>query len=351
MARVLVVATSRKTRGGITSVIKAHETGEQWKKFHCRWVETHRDGPAWRKVWYFIYGTLEFVLLLPFYDIIHMHVSFAGSLSRKCLYMRLAKMFGKKTIVHFHPPTQDVLKNPAFKRKYQYLFPSADKVLVLSTLWKKWITEELGIDDSNVNVLYNPCPTISEEELVPIENRKNYILFAGALIVRKGYKGLIKGFSHIADKYPDWKLLIAGVDEELQASSLIESLGISSQVELLGWCDKEKIRILYKNAGAYCLASSGEGFPMVVLEAWANGTPVVCTPVGGLPDIIKECENAITFEFDNDVQLGEQLDKLIGDIELRRILSTEGRWLATTVFDSKNINEKLSMIYYSLFDK
>lgn len=33
--KVLVVATSRKTRGGITSVIKAHETGEQWKKYHC----------------------------------------------------------------------------------------------------------------------------------------------------------------------------------------------------------------------------------------------------------------------------------------------------------------------------
>lgn len=31
MTRVLVIATSRKTRGGITSVVKAHETGEQWK--------------------------------------------------------------------------------------------------------------------------------------------------------------------------------------------------------------------------------------------------------------------------------------------------------------------------------
>lgn len=33
MSKVLIVATSRKTRGGITSVIKAHETGEQWKNF------------------------------------------------------------------------------------------------------------------------------------------------------------------------------------------------------------------------------------------------------------------------------------------------------------------------------
>lgn len=36
MIKVLVIATSRKTRGGTTSVIKAHETGEQWKKFQLQ---------------------------------------------------------------------------------------------------------------------------------------------------------------------------------------------------------------------------------------------------------------------------------------------------------------------------
>ena len=50
MPKVLVVATSRKTKGGITSVVKAHETGEQWKKFHCKWIETHRDGNSVRKL-------------------------------------------------------------------------------------------------------------------------------------------------------------------------------------------------------------------------------------------------------------------------------------------------------------
>ena len=43
MNKVLIIATSQKTRGGITAVIKAHEVGEQWKKFHCKWIETHID--------------------------------------------------------------------------------------------------------------------------------------------------------------------------------------------------------------------------------------------------------------------------------------------------------------------
>lgn len=53
MNKVLIIATSQKTRGGITAVIKAHEVGEQWKKFHCKWIETHID-----KIVYTNYGTL-----------------------------------------------------------------------------------------------------------------------------------------------------------------------------------------------------------------------------------------------------------------------------------------------------
>lgn len=318
MTKVLVVATSRKTRGGITSVVKAHETGGQWKKNHCRWIETHRDGPVWRKFWYFIKGTIELLLLLPFYDIIHMHVSFAGSLTRKCIYLWLARLFHKKTIVHFHPPTPDVLKVPKYKTKYTYLFGKADRVLVLSKKWKEWICSILELDGNNIEVLYNPCHGVSDDEIVPLNKRGKYILFAGALIERKGYKSLILGFSHIANMHADSKLVLAGVDEEHEAAELIEELGIKKQVNLAGWCDKKRMKELYRNASVFCLASSGEGFPMVVLEAWAYGVPVVCTPVGGLPDIIEEGVNALSFEFNNDEQLGSQLNRIINDEELRK---------------------------------
>ena len=54
MFKVLVIATSRKTRGGITSVVKAHEKGEQWNNYHCKWIETHIDKNGKYKLWYFI---------------------------------------------------------------------------------------------------------------------------------------------------------------------------------------------------------------------------------------------------------------------------------------------------------
>lgn len=357
--KVLIVATSRKTRGGITSVIKAHETGEQWKKYHCRWIETHRDGGSLRKLWYFFTGTVLFFLFAPFYDIIHMHVSFAGSLDRKCFYMRICKLLHKKTMVHFHPPGPEVLMDVENQPKYRYLFGSADKVIVLSNQWVKWIEEFIyckpinedkkgRLNFDNLKVLYNPCLAVDEKLLVPIKDRGKYILFAGALIVRKGYKGLIRGFARIADKHPDWKVVLAGVDEEHEAEGVIKELGVEKQVELEGWCENDKIRDLYRNAGVYCLASSGEGFPMVVLEAWAYGTPVVCTPVGGLPDILDEGVNALSFDYDDDARLAEQLDKLICDEHLREKMSVEGLRLAKDVFNIQVINKQLEKIYEEL---
>lgn len=43
MYKVLIIATSHKTRSGITSVINAHKKGPQWQKYHCKWIETHID--------------------------------------------------------------------------------------------------------------------------------------------------------------------------------------------------------------------------------------------------------------------------------------------------------------------
>ena len=62
MHKVLVIGTSHKTRGGITSVINAHKKGEQWTKYHCKWIETHIDKGAIWKLFYLVKGWLQFII-------------------------------------------------------------------------------------------------------------------------------------------------------------------------------------------------------------------------------------------------------------------------------------------------
>lgn len=156
MPKVLVVATSRKTRGGITSVVKAHETGEQWNKYHCHWIETHRDKGLVIKLFYLITGFIQYLFLLPFYDLAHIHMSEPVSAVRKLLFMVWAKLWHKKIIVHFHAFSPKTTIHSKYRWAYKYLFSNADIVITLSEFWRKAVADEFKLGDKVV-VVYNPC--------------------------------------------------------------------------------------------------------------------------------------------------------------------------------------------------
>ena len=343
MTRVLVVATSRKTRGGITSVVKAHETGGQWKKYHCRWIETHRDGNMARKLWYLAAALVEYVCLLPFYDIVHIHIATTQSAKRKRLFFILAKFMKKKTIFHFHPSNEKFLFEPKNRKLYRKLFSQADLVLVLSEQWRRWIKESLGLTE-RIKVLYNPCPVVDRRD----DLRRNQVLFAGTVIPRKGYAVLLKGFALIAGKYPQWKVVFAGNGEIDRARSIAESLGIAGQVEFLGWVSGDEKERVFQESSIYCLASDGEGFPMGVLDAWAYGIPCVVTPVGGIPDIVENGKNGLIFPVGDSGKLAEQLDLLMQDQSLRRQIVVGSDKYVYGQFCVENINRQLGEIYSTL---
>lgn len=370
------MATSRKTRGGITSVIKAHETGEQWKKFHCHWVQTHRDGPAWRKMLYFAWGMIDFLWRVPFCDIVHIHVASYGSLKRKRPFLKIAKFLGKKTIAHFHPHKPEVLFDKCHQQDYINFFTSVNRVVVLSPQWKRWIKDALidhkelemyHIGDNpsdklypvdkkfnnklldNIHVIYNPSPQVEYGE--PDDSQK-YILFAGIIYYRKGFDTLIKAFGRIARKYPKWKVVIAGnpkcENDEVLMKSLPVELNIENQIIYPGWVTGAEKDKLFRNASIFCLASYQEGFPMAVLDAWAYGLPCVVTPAGGLPDIVVDGVNALLFEFGDDVMLAKQLERMMSDDSLRSSIAKESKNLATMVFNIDNINKQVEDLYNEL---
>lgn len=342
---ILILATSRKTQGGITSVVKSHETGEQWKQFHCTWIAMHRGGgKKWRKLLYWASGLLRYILLLPFADIVHMHLSHARSIARKKQCMKLAKLFGKKTIIHFHPPGPQVFDNEAWHTSFEYLFTNADKVLVLSDQWKRWLKEYFNIED-NVQVLYNPCPTARRDE--SIERRKQ-ILFAGRVEERKGVDVLLKAFARIAADCRDWTLVFAGHGELNEAKQLASSLGIDSQVRFLGWVSGTDKDRAFSEASIYCLPSRGEGFPMGVLDAWSYELPCVVTPVGGIPDIVENGKQGVIVPIGDDEALAEALKHLMHDEALRQEIVNNTQVFVNETFEAQHINMQLAEIYKSL---
>ena len=344
MTKVLVVATSRKTRGGITSVIKAHETGEQWKMYHCKWIETHIDKGTILKLWYFIKGFISYLILLPSYDIIHIHASEPPSAIRKCPFLWWAKIWRKKTIIHFHAFSPDTTINSKYTNIYKYLFGNADIVIVLSNLWRKYVNDAFCLGDK-IQVVYNPCMT----EITNIQySQKNHILYAGTVNARKGYADMIKSFALIANKYQNWKIVFAGNGEIEQGKNIAKKLEIEEQTIFLGWINGDEKDKAFKEASVFCLPSYAEGFPMAVLDAWAYGLPVITTPVGGIPDIAKDGINLLLFKPGDIKALANQMERIICDSTLRENISKESIKLAQNTFNIDIINQQIGKLYEKL---
>jgi len=341
MSNVLIIATSRKTRGGITSVIKAHEQGEHWKKYHCKWLEAHIDTTSIAKIIYFFRALLTCILIMPFYDIVHIH---HAGIRRKFVFFLLAKLYRRKVIAHLHACDPDTTINGKDKWMYKFMFSHSAKVIVLSEEWKQMVKDFLDVSE-NVVVLYNPCPDVKS---IPYEQHQNYILYAGTLSKRKGYNLLIEAFSRIADKYPSWNIKFAGNGEIEEGRVLIKELELTDRVAFLGWVSGSEKEALFQKAGCFCLPSYAEGFPMGVLDAWAYGVPVITTPVGGIPDIAQEGRNILLFPAGDVNALSKALDSFLENKTLRMLLSKESFLLSETILNNKKICMELGNIYKSV---
>lgn len=341
MIRVIVLSPSRYARGGIAAVLNLYEQSAMWKTFHCKWISTHRDGSFIRKLWYLFKSMAVYVVLLPFYDIVHIHFSLARSARRKYPFFRLAKLLGKKTVIHLHCGSQidDIWNNT-----YQTMFEQCDCGILLSESLRSKVEDHIGKSDK-LKVVYNPCPIVPDT--VGYEKR-NQILFSGTLYDGKGYKDLIRAFAKVAMNHPDWKVVFAGNGEVEQAKSLASESGISEQVELLGWVSGEAKHKAFCEASALCLPSYAEGFPMAVLDAWAYGLPVVTTPVGGIPDVAVDGENMLLFNPGDVDALAMRLERIMSDKRLRQIMSEESVKLANGKFDLVTVTEQVRQIYDEL---
>ena len=343
MPDVLVLATSRHSHGGISSVVMAHERTRQWQEHRCRWIPTHRSGSMLTKLAYLAAGMTQYLCFLPWCRIVHIHVGHGPSARRKRLFVKLASGLGKKVIVHVHADTAPTIYGPS-KDTYACLFQKAAMVLLLSKRWQSELDKFCGRGVKS-RLLYNPCPAVRLAEDQP---KQKYILSAGVLDRNKGYRDLLKAFALVAPRFPDWKLTFAGSGEIDRARELAARLGIEAQVELKGWVTGEAKDRLFRQAGIFCLPSHAEGFPMAVLEAWAYGLPVVATPVGGLPDIVTDGREALLFEPGDCEALAGRLEELMSDSGLRERMKAESLRLADEDFNIETIGRRLGEIYDSL---
>lgn len=124
------------------------------------------------------------------------------------------------------------------------------------------------------------------------------VLCVRRLVRRMGLERLITAMVEVHRQVPDALLLIAGRGP-LQAAlqDQIEALGLQQQVRLLGFVPDEQLPLAYRAADLTIVPTVAlEGFGLITLESLAAGTPVLVTPIGGLPEAVQSLAATLVLE-------------------------------------------------------
>lgn len=187
-------------------------------------------------------------------------------------------------------------------------YSKVDKVIAQSQGMGQDLIKNYGFAEKQVHVINNSLSTKFENEMLIKEviEKEDYILFAGRLEKQKGLPMLLDAFSKLSNKVVCLKIVGSGGQREYLEQLAIEK-NIMERVEFIEYT--EDIQKLYKSARLTVLSSLFEGFPNVLVESIACGTPVVAYDMpSGAKDIIIEGENGYLVEYLNVEKFANAVD-------------------------------------------
>jgi teichuronic acid biosynthesis glycosyltransferase TuaC len=226
------------------------------------------------------------------FDVIDAHFYYPDGVAASLIAQRLGKPFvctarGSDINLYRQFPRARNLIRATVSRAAANLGVSADLVQQLI---------ELGAEPANARVLRNgvdlerfaPLDRTLARASLGIHHQGLVLLAVGNQVELKGHDLMIR----VLQRYPQAQLVLVGdgpLRGELKA--LAQSLGVADRVHMVGQRPNEALKAYYSAADVLMLASSREGWPNVLLEAMACGTPVVATRVNGTPEIVGSADS------------------------------------------------------------
>ena len=179
----------------------------------------------------------------------------------------------------------------------QSVYERSSRLIVLSNAFGEILTRRYGISPDRVRVVPGcvdtaqfdpPCNQAEARMKLQLPQNRPIILAVRRLVRRMGLEDLIDAVKQVKPRHPDVLLLIAGrgrLAEELQRR--IDDADLADNVKLLGFVPDAHLPSLYRAANLSVVPTVAlEGFGLITVESLAAGTPVLVTPVGGLPEAV-----------------------------------------------------------------
>lgn len=272
-------------------------------------------------------------------------------------------------VVHFQGPwaeessVENASKiNTAIKRRMEKaVYQRADRLIVLTRAFHDVLTNTYDIDPAKVAIVPGcvdvPHFAISKSRAearaslnLPLDRP---IIFAVRRLVRRmGLEELIDAVALLKRKLPEAILVIAGrgpLTAELQARAA--AAGLTDSVRLLGYVSDETLPELYRAADISVVPTVAlEGFGLITVESLSAGTPVLVTPVGGLPEVVKNLSENLILPNTGAEAIADRLSEFFaGTIKLPN--AQECHAYALENFDLPVIAKKVAAVYQQAIDQ
>lgn len=228
-------------------------------------------------------------------------------------------------LIHFKFPH---LFKPAIRVKTGKFFVRQVKkraaiVFTGSQTTKYDLRDLFGFDDSHVKVIYNGITEAFFQQL-PDSSFFDfpYLLYTGNLKPHKNLPTLLKAFSLIKDRYPDFRLVLAGVEPDHGFGQSVANLGIADRVVTKGYLAQRDLIRLIDGAEFFVFPSFYEGFGFPPLEAMARKKAVISSPGGSLKEILGN--NVLYFSPDSAEELAEKIIFFIENDRIKKDYEAKG---------------------------
>lgn len=346
----LMLGTDPAGRGGIASVATLFQEEGFLDQQNVKYIISHREGTPFEKLTTMLLATCQVLWHCIFARpaIIHAHSASRASFIRKSIFLAIARFFRCQTVFHLHGAefqhfaTRE--SGPLLKWWIRRTLERSSKVLALSESWATFLS--VHAPAATIQVIPNSVPVGTQSS--PRKEEAGRILFLGYVGARKGIFELLKALSLLKGSLPDIRLAICGDGQIDLARKMADELGISSNVEFHGWINPDQRAEEFARASIFTLPSYDEGLPMAMLEAMVAGKAIVVTPVGGIPEVVKDRENGLLVPPGDAHALAQALREILEDSSLRKILAENAVRTVEARFSAPIVLAQLSRVYESL---
>ncbi|MDH5644374.1 MAG: glycosyltransferase family 4 protein [Candidatus Heimdallarchaeota archaeon] len=284
---------------------------------------------------------LVYLILTKKIDLIHAHhryPAFLASFLRRLLKIKLI------TTVHNRFPDKGKIS----------LW--GDRAIAVSNGVAEWMLHDCGVNPELVTVIHNgiSIPTEHSGDVLRamklelnLPSNVTLLCSVGRLTRQKNYPGLFRALAQIPAS--DWLLLLVGEGEDRCAlEKQTTDLGLQNRIRFLG--HRNDVDKIMQISQIFVMSSSWEGFPYVIIEALANGLPIVATDVGGVSEGVINNKTGYLVSSDNDNMLADKILALLSNPELRNQLSENGKKLFREQFLDKTMLNRIDAEYDKLLN-